>query len=364
MNQGKRKDYYKILGVGRDASESDIKKAYRSMAMMFHPDKNPGDEAAAEKFKDIQEAYEVLSDRDKKAKHDNPGLGAAFFQRAQQQQQQTGNSVKFPISVSFEELFNGVSKKLSITRKRTCKSCSGRGHKQGVTPLTCQSCQGQKFVIQQEVIMGVFARQVRVPCSPCSATGVIINPDQACSECSGNRVVPEKKLIEFYIRPGTAEGTVIRLQGESDESPGTPPGDVDIVISETPHEIYSRRGLDVIMKLDISLEQSLCGFKHTFKYLDGKYYTVGSEGDEVIKPMEVREIPNLGMTTDSKRGKLIILFTMTFPDTVTQSQREQLRNLFNYRNPKEDTDNRSTNIRLHKSAYKMSGEKASACAQQ
>jgi DnaJ family protein A protein 2 len=361
MNQGKGKDYYKILGVGRDTSDSDIKKAYRSMAMMFHPDKNPGDEAAAERFKDIQEAYEVLSDKDKKARYDNPGLGAAFFQRAQQQQQ-SGNSVKFPISVTFEELFNGVNKRLSITRKRICKTCSGRGHKQGVTPLTCQSCQGQKFINQQEVIMGVFARQVRVPCGPCSATGVIINSDQACSECSGNRVVPEKKLIEFYIRPGTAEGTVIRLQGESDETPGSPPGDVDIVISETPHEIYSRRGLDVIMKLDISLEQSLCGFRHTFKYLDGKYYTIGSEGNEVIKPMEVREIPTLGMAADSKRGKLIILFTMTFPDTVTQSQREQLKNLFNYE--KDFTDNRGTNVRLHKSSYKASGEKANACAQQ
>lgn len=359
MNQGKRKDYYKILGVERNASEADIKKAYRSMAMMFHPDKNPGDEGAAERFKDIQEAYEVLSDKERKSKYDNPGLGGAFFQKAQQQS--SGNSVKFPISVTFEELYNGVGKRLSITRKRTCKTCSGRGHKQGVTPLTCQSCQGQRFITQQEVIMGVFARQVRVPCGPCSATGVIIGADQACSECSGNRVVPEKKLIEFYIRPGTSEGTVIRLPGESDETPGSPPGDIDVVISETPHELYSRRGLDVIMKLDISLEQSLCGFKHTFKYLDGKYYTVGSEGNEVIKPMEVREIPNLGMAADSKRGKLIILFTMTFPDTVTQSQREQLKNLFNY---KEETDNRGTNLKLHKSAYKASGEKASACAQQ
>lgn len=364
MNQASRKDYYKILGLNKNASESDIKKAYRSLAMKYHPDKNPNDEIAAEKFKDVQEAYEILSDADKRKRYDTPGL-SGIFQR--NHQQQSNNSVKFPINITFEEMFNGISKKISITRKRICKTCSGKGHKQGVCPAVCHKCQGQKFVLQQEVLMGVFARQVKIPCGTCSASGVIINPDQACLDCYGNRVVPEKKVVEFYIRPGTTDGTIIRLPGESDETPGSPPGDIDILVSETPHETYSRKGLDVIMKIDISLQETLCGFKHTFKYLDNKYYTISTEGNEVIKPMEVREIPNMGITENSKRGRLIIIFVISFPDTVTHHQREQLKRLFNYDKEfgsSSDNETRGTTVKLHKSSYKASGEKHSACAQQ
>ncbi|XP_053556548.1 dnaJ homolog subfamily A member 4 [Bombina bombina] len=329
----KETGYYDTLGVKPSATPDEIKKAYRKLALKYHPDKNPNE---GEKFKLISQAYEVLSDPKKRDLYDKCGEQAIkeggmsggnfsspmdifdmfFGGGGRMNREKRGKNVVHQLSVSLEDLYNGATRKLALQKNVICDKCEGRGGKKGAVEK-CSTCKGRGIQVHVQQFGPGMVQQIQTMCSDCRGEGERINQKDRCKQCSGNKVVREKKILEVHIKKGMRDGQKIVFHDEGDQEPGLEPGDVVIVLDQRDHDVYQRQEENLIMKIEIQLVEALCGFKKTIETLDGRILAITSHPGEVIKHDHLKCIQNEGMPLlrdPFEKGLLIIQFLVAFPD--------------------------------------------------
>jgi len=341
--------FYDLLGVPPSADETQLKKAYRKLAMKWHPDKNPDDAKAQEKFKEISEAYGILSDKDKRSTYDNygeqglkeggggrgGGFGGGdpfdifnmFFNGGgggmggRHRGPRKGKDVVHQQGVTLENLYNGCCKKLSLQKKVLCGKCDGSGVQPEFADRrdaiqTCATCRGQGMVIKTRQIGPGMMQQMQSVCPKCNGEGQIMNHKYTCKSCNGNKTTKERKILEIHVEKGMEEGHKITFRGEGDQEPDVEPGDVVIVLIEKKHDVFQRKDQELIMEMEIDLVDALCGFKRSVSTLDDREIIVTAIPGEVIKHGDVKMIRGEGMPyrgNPFEKGNLIIKFNVNFP---------------------------------------------------
>lgn len=298
------KDYYKILGVERSATADEIKKAYKRVAIKYHPDRNPGDKEAEEKFKLAAEAYDVLRDPDKRARYDQFGadavngaggfggfdaggmdlndifsrfsdiFGGGFggfsggFSRGAQQRQYKGADMRMKVRLSLEEIATGVTKKFKVKKAVTCSSCGGSGCEHGHSPETCSTCRGQGYVVRTRQSMFGMMQSQEV-CPTCHGEGTVIS--HPCSHCHGEGVTNGEEIVEIQIPAGVGEGMVVNIPGKGNAAKHNGvPGDIQVIIEEIPHTDFIRDDTDLIYNLLLTVPQAALGDTVEIPTLTGK----------------------------------------------------------------------------------------------
>ena len=352
-----KRDYYEVLGIQKGASEDEIKKAYKKLARKYHPDMNPGDKEAEEKFKEVNEANEVLSDPEKKARYDqfgfagvdpNYGAGAgggaygggfdfgdlgdifgSFFgggfgggQRRNPNAPQRGESIRASVSVSFTEAAFGCEKSVTLERSEQCPTCKGNGCAPGTTPEICPDCHGTGTVqTRRQTPMGVFASNG--PCRKCGGTGRLIH--QPCSDCRGTGAVRKRKTIKVNIPAGIDHGQTISLRGQGNAGRnGGPAGDLLITVMVQPHELFRRDGVDVFCEAPITFAQAVLGAELEIPTIDGKVKYSIPEGTQTgtVFRLKGKGIPVLN---GRGRGDQYVTVTIETPRNLNKEQKEALR---------------------------------------
>uniref|UniRef100_A0A915P1E0 CR-type domain-containing protein n=4 Tax=Meloidogyne TaxID=189290 RepID=A0A915P1E0_9BILA len=228
-----------------------------------------------------------------------------------------GETTVQPLNVTLEDLYNGKTSKLQLTKKALCKTCNGVGGKPG-SVKRCEYCRGSGRVFATRQIGPGMLQQIATQCDHCSGGGETIDDANRCKTCQGRKTVQEMKIIEVKVEPGMRENQKIVFYGEGDQEPGIEPGDVVLVVKTKPHDIFERKGEDLFIKKTITLKQALCGFAYAIKHLNGKDILVNTLSEEVIKPESVRVAYNKGMPKQGKPGQfgnLYFVFNVTFPPT-------------------------------------------------
>ena len=344
-------DYYEVLGVSRDVSDQELKSAYRKQAMKYHPDRNPGDHSAEEKFKEASEAYQVLSDADKRAAYDRYGhagvsasggsgfsgfsgsvdLGDIFgdlfgemFNVAGGQQRQTrqrrGDDLRFDLSIEFQDAVFGKETEIRIRRLEACVTCHGSGSTSGRGPSTCPQCQGRGQIRYQQ---GFFS--VARTCSACGGAGVIVS--DPCATCHGETRIAKEVKLNVKVPPGVEEGTRIRYSGEGDTGrSGGPSGDLYVVLSIRAHDFFQRDGYDLHCVIPISFPQAALGAEIEIPAIDGAVILKVPEGTQSGKELHVRGrgVPYLN---EKGRGDLVVKVLVQIPKKLTRAQRELVAQL-------------------------------------
>ncbi|HYO70859.1 MAG TPA: molecular chaperone DnaJ [Archangium sp.] len=344
---GQKRDYYEVLGVQKNVSGQELKSAFRKVALQYHPDRNPGNKEAEEKFKEASEAYEVLSDPERRARYDrfgHAGVGGAAggdpfgggFQGVnindifgeifgdifggrggRGRVSNRGADLRFNLEISFEEAAFGCRPKVPIPRPKKCDTCSGSGSKSGAAPKACGTCGGSG---ELRFTQGFFA--VSRPCTDCSGTGAVV-PDP-CAKCRGSGKVPSEEVIEVNIPPGVDNGTRVRLgsMGEPGDR-GGPPGDLYVTVIVREHSLFQREDYDVFCEVPISFTQAALGAKIDVPTLDGKVKMTIPEGTQSGKVFRLKGkgIPHLH---SGQRGDQHVRVVVETPTGLTQKQRELL----------------------------------------
>ncbi|KAE8296288.1 DnaJ-like protein subfamily A member 4 MmDjA4 Precursor [Larimichthys crocea] len=323
--------YYDLLGVSPKASVDEIKKAYRKLALKYHPDKNP---AEGDKFKHISQAYEVLSDPQKRELYDQGGEQAIkeggmggrsspmdifnmfFGGGGRMQRERRGKNVMHQLNVTLEEMYKGTTRKLGLQKNVICEKCDGYGGKKGALEK-CSNCKGKGVQIKVQQIGPGMIQQIQSMCQDCQGQGEKFNSKDRCKNCHGHKVERKKKILEVHIDKGMKDGQRITFHGEGDQEPGLEPGDVVIVLEQKEHTVFQRQDDDLVMKMNIKLVEALCGFKKTVQTLDNRMIIISSEAGEVIKHGDVKSVQNEGMPiykNPCEKGQLIIQFQVDFPE--------------------------------------------------
>lgn len=333
--------YYDTLGVDPKATPSELKKAYRKLALKYHPDKNPNE---GEKFKLISQSYEVLSNEEKRRIYDQGGEQALkegggggsgggfgfsspmdifdmFFGGGggggRGRRERRGKDVVHQMNVSVRELYNGGTRKLSLQKHIICPKCNGVGGKK--PPETCPGCKGTGSQVRIQQLGPGMVSQMRTACGDCRGQGERINAKDRCKQCEGKKVVQERKILEVTVDKGMADGQKITFSGEGDQEPNIEPGDIIIVLEEQEHPVFKRQDNDLLMKMNISLVEALCGFQKVIKTLDDRKIVISCNPGEVIKHEDLKCVLGEGMPIYKDpfvKGKLLILFDVDFPQTL------------------------------------------------
>src|SRR2546426_5862852 len=343
-----KRDYYEVLGVGRNASAEELKRAYRKLALQHHPDRNGGNPQAEARFKEINEAYEVLSDQSKRQRYDTfghagtqgmPGFdfgGAGFggindifdifFGSAAAGRTRTGPrrgaDLRLDLRLTFEEAVRGVERELTIPRAEACQSCQGSGAEAGTSPQTCPQCRGSGRV--RRATQSIFGQIVNVAsCPRCNGEGKVI--ERPCRTCGGSGHRPGEKKIRVNIPAGVDTGSQIRLTGEGEVGPRRgAAGDLYIVIQGKPHPVLKRNGTDIVYELPLSVGQAPLGDTVEIPTVDGPERIEIPSGTQYGKLLRIhgRGIPHL---RSGRRGDQIVYVRVVIPTNLTEEQKQALR---------------------------------------
>jgi molecular chaperone DnaJ len=347
-----KRDYYEVLGVSRTASDQEIKSAYRRLAVRHHPDKNPNDASAEEKFKEAAEAYSVLADGEQRRRYDRfghagvasgggPGWGAPGFGGIEdilgdlfgfgdvfggarggtrRSAAQRGADLRYDLEITLEEAYSGMSAQLRIPRLETCETCKGNGAAVGTQPETCQTCGGTGQVRYQQ---GFFS--VARTCHACRGAGRTIKAP--CSECKGVGRIEREKQMEVKVPAGVETGSRLRVLNEGEAgTQGGPPGDLYVVIHLAEHEQFERQGSNIYSAVPISFARAALGAEVSIKTLDGEEQLkipMGTQTGTVFR-LKGKGMPVLG---GRGRGDLFVSVSVVTPTSLTREQRKLLEQL-------------------------------------
>lgn len=350
-----KRDYYEVLGINKNATDEEIKKAYRKLAMQYHPDRNAGDKSAEEKFKEINEAYEVLNDSEKRERYDQYGhagvdpnmggggfggfggfsggdygdifgdifnmFGGGGFGQARNGPQK-GSDIRVNINITFEEAAFGCEKKIKLTRKEKCSQCGGSGAKEGSNVKTCDRCGGSGQIrVTQKSILGMM-QTVKV-CDKCHGEGTII--DTPCTKCNGSGIENAERQITVKIPAGVDTGSVLPLRGEGNVGyKGGKTGDVYIYINVKAHEFFKRDGSDVYITVPITYAQAALGDEIKVPTLEGRVKLKIPEGTQTgttfkIKGKGIQSINGFG------KGSQFVTVNIEVPKKLNEKQKSALR---------------------------------------
>lgn len=344
-----KKDYYKILGIGKDASADDIKKAFRKLSLKYHPDRNPGNKKAEEKFKEIAEAYEVLSDPKKKEAYDNPasdfdffasgspdfggmnieeilrhfnGFGGFGFGENMQPKQAVGTSIRITFKLTLKELLEGVKKKIKYNRFEVCDSCGGSGLTSESRKKTCSNCNGSGVVFSQNSFM-----RMQQTCPVCGGKGHIL--ENPCKKCNGHGIVSTENEVEINIYKGSSHGQSFEFPGLGNFPPhgkGTP-GSLIVTIVELPDEKFKRNGADLYFQMEVPVLKAIVGGDITVTTIDGKSITTkipqGTEDGAQFR------FKGYGMPffNSDERGSMIGVVKLVMPKSIDEEDKKVLEGL-------------------------------------
>ena len=353
-----KRDYYEVLGVERGASQAEIKSAYRKLAKKYHPDLNPGDKQAEAAFKEVNEAYEVLSDDQRRARydqfgHEDPtaaggnygsyttytggaggfddifesifgsfgGFGGSTRQAANGPVR--GDDLRYNLTINFEEAIFGCKKEISITRDEACDTCGGTGAKPGTSPKTCDQCHGTGQVTRiQQTMLG--SMRTSSPCPKCGGTGTIIT--DPCPKCGGKGTIRRQRSITVTIPAGIDNGQALTLRGQGEPGQrGGPAGDLYIAITVRPSRKFRRDGANLYSEMTISFAQAALGDEVEIETLKGSVKETIAEGTQPGQVIRVRGEGVPSLRNPSQRGDLFVTLKVEVPKRLNERQRMALR---------------------------------------
>jgi molecular chaperone DnaJ len=350
-------DLYDVLGVSKTASQDEIKKAYRKLARTYHPDTNPGDKEAEERFKEVQGAYDVLSDPKKRKEYDQVGSrifsgsggprggnyqwsgnigdlgdlsdlfggifggsGGTASARSRRSRGERGRDVEVHVNVSFEDSLKGLTTKIPVELETACSACKGTGAEPGTSPKICPECRGRGVVSESQ---GLFA--LSQPCPRCGGNGTVI--EQPCRKCSGSGRERRTKRYTVKIPAGVKDGTQIRLKGKGEAGySGGPAGDLIVVTKVAPSPLFKRRGADLVIEVPVTYAEAALGANVEIPTPEGRISLKVPPGSEDGKLLRVkgRGAPKLN---GGGKGDLIARVRLAVPKKLTKAEREALENL-------------------------------------
>ncbi|MCR9177943.1 MAG: molecular chaperone DnaJ [Alphaproteobacteria bacterium] len=342
-------DYYETLGAAKGASKEDLKKAYRKLAMQHHPDRNPGDAEAERKFKELNEAYDVLKDDQKRAAYDrfghaafeNGGGGGGGFEGfaggggggfadifeemfgdfmggGRRGAQGRGSDLRYNMGISLEEAFKGNQTEIRVPTSVSCESCNGSGAEGGSKPISCPSCQGRGKIRAQQ---GFFT--IERTCPSCGGAGQVI--ENPCRTCQGAGRQRKEKTLSVNIPPGVEEGTRIRLAGEGEAGMrGAPPGDLYLFITIQPHPIFNREGADIHCRVPVPMATASLGGQIEVPTIEGGRARVAvPEGSQTGRQFRLKG-KGMSVLRSPARGDMYVEIAVETPMNLTKKQRELL----------------------------------------
>jgi molecular chaperone DnaJ len=349
------RDLYEVLGVAKGASQDEIKKAYRKLARQYHPDRNPGDDAAEERFKEVQAAYDVLSDPKKRQEYDQ--LGSRIFSgaggprggnfqwsgnigdlgdlsdlfgglfgggrataRTRRPTGERGRDVEVQVSLSFEDSLEGLTTKIPVELETACSACKGTGAEPGTSPKICPECRGRGVVSESQ---GLFA--LSQPCPRCGGNGTVV--EQPCRKCNGSGRERRTKRYTVKIPAGVKDGTQIRLKGKGEAGySGGPPGDLIVVTKVAPSALFKRRGADLMIDVPVTYAEAALGANVEIPTPEGRIslkVPAGSEDGKLLR-VKGRGAPKLN---GGGKGDLLARVRVVVPKKLSKAEREALENL-------------------------------------
>lgn len=347
-----KKDYYELLGLEKGASDEEIKKAFRKSALKYHPDRNPGDKEAEEKFKELNEAYQVLSDPEKKAQYDQFGttdfngsgfgggsggfdfsgfggfgdifdsfFGGGFGGSSRRNGPQQGEDLEYALNLTFEEAVFGTEKQITITRSENCEKCSGTGAKAGTHPKTCDKCGGAGQIrVQRNTPLGNFVSMSA--CDKCGGKGTIIT--DPCSECKGKGKLRKQRKIKINVPAGVDTGNVIPIRGQGEHGVnGGPAGDLYISLRVAAHPTFKRRGFDIYIDTHISFGKATLGTELKVPTIDGdvKYDVPAGTQPGTVFRLKGKGVPRVN---GHGRGDQYVNVIVDIPKNLNLKQKEAL----------------------------------------
>lgn len=356
-----KRDYYEVLGVSKDASADDLKRAYRKLAKKYHPDMNPGDKTAETKFKEVNEAYEVLNDPAKRQRYDQfghagvdpsygsgaggSGFGGGFggfdvgdifesffgggfggFGGSSRTRNPNapirGNDINVTLGLTFMEAAKGCKKKIQIQRLEKCDTCDGTGAKKGTTPQTCPECGGTgQVTVQQRTPIGII--QTTRTCSKCNGKGKVIK--EPCSACRGMGRVRHTRTLEVAVPAGIDDGQTFMLRGQGDQGGnGGPAGDVNVMVTLSKDQLFERDGFDVWCDIPITFSQAVLGDEIIVPTIDGKVKYNVPEGTQSGTVFRLRN-KGISYVNGRGRGDQYVKVNIEVPHNLTSKQKEALK---------------------------------------
>lgn len=372
-----KRDYYEVLGVSKSATEDEIKKAYRKIAIKYHPDRNPGDKEAEEKFKEAAEAYSVLSDQQKRQQYDQfgfdgPNMGGGFggfsgnfsmddifsmfgdifgghgfggfggFGGGGQRAQYRGTDLRLKVRLSLQEVSTGVTKKFKVRKDVTCSHCHGSGAENGSGSETCPTCHGQGVVVKTvRTMLGMM--QTQSECPTCHGEGTVIK--NKCHECGGTGVVKGEEVVEINIPAGVAEGMVVNVPGKGNAGPHNGVnGNIQVYIEEEKNDTFIRDGQDVLYNLLLDFPTAALGGEIEIPTIEGTKVKIKVEpGTQPGKTLRLRGkgLPAV-QGYGSGRGDLVVNISVYVPKELSRSEKEMLMKLHESDNFKGDSQTKKS----------------------